>query len=90
MRDDLLRQKCQDPLHYDRLIDWIKTYNPAAVSGGLYASPEEFASQCVNACIRGVLYGDTKSMATGMAVAARYSDDGPVYLYADVCLRSDW
>jgi hypothetical protein len=89
MRDDLLRQKCNNPSHYDRLIEWIKKNNPAATKGGLYSGPEEFASEAVNSCIRGVLSGDTKSMATGMAVASRYSEGGPIYLYADVCLQ-DW
>jgi hypothetical protein len=88
MRDDFLRQKCISPSHYDRLIDWIKEYNSAATSGGLYKDSEEFASEAVNDCIRGVLSGDTKSMATGMAVASRYSVDGPIYLYADVCLKN--
>lgn len=90
MRNDLLRQKCNDPRNYDRLIEWIKQYNSAATNSSLYRDSEEFATSVVNACIRGVLYGETKSMATGMAVACRYSDDGPIYLYADVCLRSDW
>ena len=68
MRDDFYRKNCcYNPKQYDAVIELIKDNNIAALASG---DPEEFASNVVNDCIRGVCFGDSGSFCgTGCALA---------------------
>lgn len=73
MKDEHLKSFCDNPQDYDLLIAWIAIHNPAAkFMGGGSVTPEDWAANAVNDCIRGVIFGDAGAYyATGMAMAVR-------------------
>lgn len=76
MYDSVLREKCENPTHYDRMIALIAKYNPAA------QNDVNWASETVNICIRGVVYGGYDDYGTGCCVAKR-NGEGKVRLFLE-------
>jgi len=79
--DTYLREKVDNPIHYDRMIDLIMAYNP-------HCKDVDWATNTVNMCIRGV-NADCRDYATGGCMAL-YSRGGKVRLFLepleDICL----
>ena len=76
MRDQHYRDKVVNPVHYDRMIDYLLLLNPSC-------KDEEFATYAIHSCIDMCLDGGCIS-STGMCVAAPSEHyKGKVYLYID-------
>lgn len=79
-RQEYYRGLCDNPSQYDKVINWIRDNNPSAKISPLAVgnSPEEkaedFASNAVNMCIRGVVFGESTFTSTGMCQATRVRD----------------
>ncbi len=65
MYDELLKAKCENPIHYDRMIELIVKNNPSCKG-------RDWATDAINNCIMGVLYNETlRDYATGGCMAMR-------------------
>lgn len=75
-RDSFYRSKCSNPREYDRVIDFIRDFNPH-IQDRTTPAKEEFAIEAVHSCIRSVLFSNDKPgyASTGMALAVRENSD---------------
>jgi hypothetical protein len=87
MRDEHYKNCCEFPGDYDSVINAIKRFN-TYISSKTDEEKEEFASDCVNSCIRGVLYDERNGLylATGGALAVRASTNPNIPGYHKVLL----
>lgn len=75
MYDELLKGRCENPDHYDRMIALIMRYNPACLD-------MEWAREVINHCISSVTDGGERDYATGCCMARRTST-GKVRLFLE-------
>lgn len=72
MRDEHYRNLCTKPEAYDMVIDLIIKHNPYA--NGI--DPEEFATEAVHSCIRGVVYAGVDDYSTAGCTAIKSENFG--------------
>jgi len=63
-QDDFWPSQCENPSHYERMIDLLMMYNPSCTS-------REWAENAINACISGVVFGGDLDRSTGCCMALR-------------------
>lgn len=72
---------------YDRTVEWLKRNNPYCARMETEDEREEFASNVVNACIRGVISEEGNAhYGTGMCCAVRISSNSKLPDYKRVFL----
>ena len=77
--DNLLRDSCENPNHYDRMIKLVAGYSATAK---LSSDPEGWATEAINFCIRKVVFGGDADCATGCVMAMR-NGDGKARLFLE-------
>ncbi len=75
MYDEQLKERCENPKHYDRMIALIMQYNPSC-------KDRDWACDVINLCIRGVTDGGNRDYSTGCCMALR-TGSGKVRLFLD-------
>lgn len=73
-RNDVYRQMCENPKHYDAVINWIILNNSFCAQLKTGGEREAFAVSAVHVCIDGVMEGAI-SCATGMCFATQCHDE---------------